>query len=231
MNKKTVERHAGIYYTIRERISLLIYPPNSVIGEAELAEEFNVSRTPIRSVLQQLQFEGLVDIRAGIGTVVTDIDIKTFKEIYDLRLYLTELTAEIVPLEVESKHTDAVESLLVKTKNLYDQHDRVEYARICNELHYVLMTLIGSEPLREICDKLYYHSSRVWFSMLPHLDWNQIVKDQEMETSEMLEVMNRNDIRGVVHVRRAYMHCVLTHISNSLKGDGGVSDDWDSNTF
>ena len=216
---------------IRERISLLIYPPNSVIGEAELAEEFNVSRTPIRSVLQQLQFEGLVDIRAGIGTVVTDIDIKTFKEIYDLRLYLTELTAEIVPLDVESKHTDAVESLLEKTKKLYVLHDRVEYARVCNELHSVLMSLIGSEPLREICDKLYYHSSRVWFSLLPHLDWNQIVKDQEMETSEMLAVMNRNDIRGVVQVRRSYMHCVLAHISNSIKGDDVVSDDWDSKSF
>ena len=70
------ERHSRIYSTIRERISLLEYPPSTVIGENELAKEFGVSRTPIRSVLQRLNFEGLVDIRNGVGTVVTDIDLK-----------------------------------------------------------------------------------------------------------------------------------------------------------
>lgn len=212
------DRRTRIYKTIRERISLLIYPPNSVIGETELAGEFNVSRTPIRSVLQRLHFDGLVQIRTGVGTVVTDVDLKTMKEVYDLRMSLTELSADLSPCEITKEHMIAMESLLERTKNLYGRRDSMGYARLCNDLHEVLMSLIGSKPLREISDNLYYQSARIWVTMLPNLDWDQIITDQELETSEMLAAMRRNDLRGMVQVRRFYLHCVLTRISDYLQG-------------
>ncbi len=222
------DRHNRIYRTIRERISLLIYPPNSVIGETELAGEFKVSRTPIRRVLQRLHFEGLVDIRTGVGTVVTDIDLKTMKEVYDLRMYLTELSAELSPSEIEAVHIDAMENLLVRAENLHGRRDAMGYARLCNDLHELLISLIGSVPLREISDNLYYRSARIWISMLPNLDWNQIVTDQVLETSEMLAAMKRNDLRGMVQVRRFYLHCVLTRISDYLQGNNATSDNGSS---
>ena len=60
LTRETVgDRHQRIYKTIRERISLLYYPPNTVIGETELAGEFNVSRTPIRRVFAAFAFRGI----------------------------------------------------------------------------------------------------------------------------------------------------------------------------
>ncbi len=217
------DRRNRIYKTIRERISLLIYPPNSVIGETELAGEFNVSRTPIRSVLQRLHFEGLVQIRTGVGTVVTDVDLKTMKEVYDLRMSLTELSAELSPIEITEEHILAMESMLERAKNLHGRRDSMGYALLCNDLHEVLMSLIGSKPLQEISDNLYYRSARIWLTMLPNLDWDQIVTDQELETSEMLAAMRRNDLRGMVQVRRFYLHCVLTRISDYLQGNNSLS--------
>ena len=221
LTRETVgDRHQRIYKTIRERISLLYYPPNTVIGETELAGEFNVSRTPIRRVLQRLHFEGLVDIRNGVGTVVTDIDLKTMKEVYDLRMYLSELIAELSPREITKDHLQAMEVLLERTKTMYDQRDSVAYGRLCNELHEVLISLIGSVPLLEITDNLYYRSARIWITYLPNLNWNEIISDQELETSEMFAAMKRNDLRGVVQVRRFYLHCTLSRISDYLKSSG-----------
>ncbi len=216
------DRHQRIYETIRERISLLHYPPHTVIGETELAAEFNISRTPIRRVLQRLHFEGLVDIRNGIGTVVTDIDIKTMKEVYDLRMYLTELISELSPRAITNEHIDAMETLLTRTKLMYDDRNSEAYGRLCNELHEVLVSLIGSDPLREITDNLYYRSARIWITFLPNLIWNDIISEQEIETSEMISAMKRDDIRGVVQVRRFYLHCTVTRISDYLKGAGSL---------
>jgi len=84
------ERFNRIYKAIRERISLLEYAPGAVLNEGLLAQEFGVSRTPIRSVLQRLSYEGLVTTRNGIGTIVTEVDVKTFKDIYALRMRLAE---------------------------------------------------------------------------------------------------------------------------------------------
>ena len=214
------ERHQRIYQVIRERISLLHYPPHTVIGEIELADEFDVSRTPIRRVLQRLQHEGLVDIRSGVGTVVTDIDIKTMKEVYDLRMYLTELISELSPRMISNEHISKLEALLSRTKLMYDVPDSQAYGRLCNELHEVLISLVGSTPLREITDNLYYRSARIWITFLPNLVWSDVIHDQEMETAEIIAAMKRNDIRGVVQVRRYYLHTLLTRISDYLRGVG-----------
>ena len=71
------------------------------------------------------------------------------KEVYDLRMYLSELIAELSPREITKDHLQAMEVLLERTKTMYDQRDSVAYGRLCNELHEVLISLIGSVPLRE----------------------------------------------------------------------------------
>jgi len=70
---------------LRERICLI--PPNQqvVLKEKELADEFGLSRTPIRQVLQKLASEGMVVVRPGVGTVTTTVDGK------DMTRYLTVL--------------------------------------------------------------------------------------------------------------------------------------------
>ena len=63
-----------IYFELRRRICLLDYQPGSRLNERELASEFGVSRTPLRTVLQRLEYDGLILSQHGNGTEVTSID-------------------------------------------------------------------------------------------------------------------------------------------------------------
>jgi DNA-binding GntR family transcriptional regulator len=92
---KSTFRYKAIYNEIRDRICLLQYPPGMMLSENQLASEFGVSRTPIRRVLQRLEFEGLVVSKQGIGTLVTIVDLQYLKEVYALRLKLSELAGEL----------------------------------------------------------------------------------------------------------------------------------------
>src|SRR5262249_7437938 len=56
-----------IYETMRQRIAIRHYPPGAWLKEQEIAAEFGVSRTPVRQALQQLETEGLVEIKNGVG--------------------------------------------------------------------------------------------------------------------------------------------------------------------
>ncbi|MGH1484160.1 MAG: GntR family transcriptional regulator, partial [Geminicoccales bacterium] len=69
------QRAKQIYEELRGRICLLDYEPGAIIKERELANEFGVSRTPLRRVLQKLESDGLVLSKQGHGTVVTEIDL------------------------------------------------------------------------------------------------------------------------------------------------------------
>ena len=92
------ERFERIYRILRDRICLLEYAPGSHLSEEELAQEFEISRTPVRRVLARLESEGLVQSVHGVGTIVTDVDIEELQQVYHLRMELAELIGKLCPI-------------------------------------------------------------------------------------------------------------------------------------
>jgi DNA-binding GntR family transcriptional regulator len=72
--------------------------PGERLTESDLAERFNVSRSPIREALRQLESDGLIKLNQNKGITVSKLSISEIKEIYDLRWllegYATRLSAE-----------------------------------------------------------------------------------------------------------------------------------------
>ena len=68
--------NALIYEAFRKTIILGDVPANTRINEKVLAEELNISRTPIRLAMKQLVNEKLVEHVPKIGIVVKGIRIK-----------------------------------------------------------------------------------------------------------------------------------------------------------
>lgn len=58
---------------LRKRICLEPPTASPVLHEQALAVEFGVSRTPVRQALQRLAYERLVEVRSGVGTVVSPL--------------------------------------------------------------------------------------------------------------------------------------------------------------
>lgn len=59
---------------IRKRICLQPQDGPHLLLEGVLADEFGVSRTPVRQALQRLAYEGLIEVRTGVGSVVSPMD-------------------------------------------------------------------------------------------------------------------------------------------------------------
>ncbi len=212
-----VERFDRIYKEIRERICLLDYQPGTVLNEGLLAEEFEVSRTPVRNVLLRLNYEGLVETRNGVGTIVTDLDFIMFKDIYELRMRLAEMAGDLSPLEPASRVIDALNDLRGRTQQLREKAlDQRGYANICNELHELLLCLIGNHALRETTDLLYYRAARIWLTFLHKLDWKEEVGNLQHEISEIQRALKIGDMHGVGNARRQFLYLTLTRISRHL---------------
>jgi DNA-binding GntR family transcriptional regulator len=62
--------------------------PGQRLKEAEVAEAFGISRTPVREALRILQNSGLLDASPNRGSVVRSYSIDQLREIYDLRILL-----------------------------------------------------------------------------------------------------------------------------------------------
>ncbi|MCB0214058.1 MAG: GntR family transcriptional regulator [Anaerolineae bacterium] len=215
---KATSQFQTMYQEIRDRICLLQYPPGTMLSENKLAAEFGVSRTPIRRVLQRLEFEGLVVSKQGIGTLVTIVDLQYLKEVYALRLKLAELTGELSPIRPTQETVATLETILEKFEAMRDQYDPTELARLYNQFQAEMLAMIGNRPLREISEQLYHQTARVWLQILPDLDWEEEVDIACRELSDVIGALKEKDMQAMAHIRSEHMAMVLGRMSRYLGG-------------
>ncbi|HJT11729.1 MAG TPA: GntR family transcriptional regulator [Dongiaceae bacterium] len=204
------ERFERIYKSIRDRICLLEYQPGERLGEEELAREFHVSRTPIRRVLSKLESEGLLESRHGVGTFVTDVDIDSLAQVFQLRMELAELLGKLDPIPRSEDDLARVRALLARCDKLLKKPDPKAYARLNMDFFQELGAMVGNAPLREISERLYYLTTRIWLKSVPHLNLPDEITVFRREMADILQAMEVGDLEAVGHIRRS-------HISMSVK--------------
>jgi DNA-binding GntR family transcriptional regulator len=214
---------ASIYAEVRDRVCLLVYPPGTMLSENRLAREFGVSRTPIRRALQMLEFDGLVVSTHGVGTIVTTLDMRYLKQVYALRLKLLDLVAELPSGTVTDSDLTLLEGLLDRTVALRDAPpDPVALARAYQSFNEEVNRVIGNRPLREIADRHYYQTARVWLQLLPEMDWRQEVDAITDEITNTVAALRDADLRRLSEVRRHHFQWCLRRMNAVLVGQNLV---------
>jgi DNA-binding GntR family transcriptional regulator len=73
-----------------------------------------------------------------------------------------------------------------------------------------LGAMVGNAPLREISERLYYLTTRIWLKSVPHLNLPDEITVFRREMADILQAMEVGDLEAVGHIRRS-------HISMSVK--------------
>jgi DNA-binding GntR family transcriptional regulator len=204
------ERFERIYGTIRDRICLLEYEPGARLAEEDLARDFGVSRTPIRRVLSRLESEGLLESRHGVGTFVTDVDLDSLAQVFQLRMELAELIGKLDPLPRSPDDLERVRAIVLRCDELLEAPQPKAYARINMDFFQELAAMTGNQPLREISERLYYLTTRIWLKSVPHLNLRDEIIVFRREVADILAAMEVGDLEAVGFIRRS-------HISMSVK--------------
>ena len=76
------------YTQIKKQIVTTSMTPGSVISEAQLIDELNLGRTPIREAIKRLQAENLVTVTPRRGMFVADITVTDLTQIFEVRVVI-----------------------------------------------------------------------------------------------------------------------------------------------
>ena len=103
---------------LRQRIFSRELTPGSWIDELKLAEEYGISRTPLREALKVLATEGLVTMKVRRGAYVTEVSERDLADVYHLLALLESDAAGVV----------AAQATPAQLKELQNLHDELEKA-------------------------------------------------------------------------------------------------------
>jgi DNA-binding GntR family transcriptional regulator len=130
---------------LRQRIFKRELEPGSWIDELKIAEEFGISRTPLREALKVLAAEGLVTMKVRRGAYVTEVSTQDLSDVYHLLSLLESDAAGVVAekatpqeiRELEALHKDletAAKSGTDKTDQFFavNEHFHLRLLEIAN---------------------------------------------------------------------------------------------------
>lgn len=157
-----------VYDILRDEIIDLALEPGSPIDEIQLAERFEMSRTPIREALVRLAAEGLVTTLPNRSTVVSNINFLTLHTFFDALTLMYRVTTRLAAefhtpqdLEIirahqaEFAHAVQEKDALAMISTNRDFHAAIAVAG--QNLYYEgLFTRLLDEGRRIL--RLYYHS-------------------------------------------------------------------------
>jgi DNA-binding GntR family transcriptional regulator len=96
---------------LRQRIFARELAPGSWIDEMRLADEYGISRTPLREALKVLATEGLVTMKMRRGAYVTEVNDKDQRDVYHLLSLLESDAAGMVAAQASDLELAELESI------------------------------------------------------------------------------------------------------------------------
>lgn len=101
MNKESILIQSSLADQAREALRDQIISgklqPNARIDLQHLAQQWNISPTPLRDAVKALESSGLVDIQPRRGVFVASLDRKGLRETFELRMAFEGMAARLAP--------------------------------------------------------------------------------------------------------------------------------------
>lgn len=138
----------ALYQEVAERLRQRIFshelPPGSWIDEQRLAEEYGISRTPLREALKVLASEGLVTLKPRRGCYVTEISAQDLNDIFPLLALLEGRALAEALRRAQPDDLDELESLHDKLERAARDGKIQRFFEINQEFHRRIQELAGN---------------------------------------------------------------------------------------
>jgi len=133
------------------------YPPGERLTEDRLAEDFGVSRNPVREALRVVEAEGFVIMVPRRGAFVASPDATTIADMFAVRARLETLAARLAAERATATDVAGLRALLDDARAATDRVDFGKVAELNSELHLRVIEISGNRWLASIASALYLY--------------------------------------------------------------------------
>lgn len=202
------------YHYLKDKIMRLELEPGTKISEKEIADELNVSRTPVREAFMRLAEEELLDIIPQSGSVVSLIHLGHVEE---GRFIREKIEKEIVALACESFSEEfqfrmetniALQDICAEKNHVHKLYELDE------EFHQILFKGTGKARTWKMLQQLNIHFNRLrMLRLAKDTHWDHIIAQHK----EIYRLIVDKDTAGAVHMMEKHLRLAVIERESLLE--------------
>lgn len=202
-----------IYEIMKDRIIHLKYKPGEVLNEVDIADEFEISRTPIRRVFQMLQSDKLINIIPRYGAHVIPVDFKEMRSIFEITRELDPFAARLATERITPDQIEELEEIMNRMRTYDISKDYQEAIDDDERFHRIIYSSCGNPWLSDILTSLHYHTERLWHYVERYFDNMDLFTES---LGKLLDAIKEKDYdKAELHAREHVDEFILK-IKNEL---------------
>ncbi|HEV1283878.1 MAG TPA: GntR family transcriptional regulator [Bryobacteraceae bacterium] len=194
-----------VHQAIREAILDRRFPPRMRLNVEELASQLGVSLTPVRSAIQLLAAEGLVDVHSRSGTFVATLSRRDLEEIFDIRCALECLAAETAAERLTPEAIERARKLAaIMQKPVKNDSQRKIHEQANSEFHDIIIRASGNQRLADMYESLQAHIAMCRLHRLDE-NWQTRLPQEQKEHQEIIEALEKRDAKALTKALRSHI--------------------------
>jgi GntR family transcriptional regulator, rspAB operon transcriptional repressor len=152
IQKRTISDQ--VYDHVKHLILSGVYEAGEKIPELKIADQFKVSRTPVREALRKLAEYGLITLRPRSYAFVATIDKKEARDISMVRLCLEKLAFRVFAEIATKENYQLIRDIVKKCKQANQSGDHAMAHEYDSQLHLTIAKMTGNGELYEMLHML-----------------------------------------------------------------------------
>ncbi|MBW4482407.1 MAG: GntR family transcriptional regulator [Tildeniella torsiva UHER 1998/13D] len=212
-----------VYYAVRSAILTGALSPGDRLVETQLAEWLQVSRTPLREALRQLQQDSLVTADVSGGLRVTTITAADAEELYDCRLALEALAVAGACTYATDEQLGAIAACVAQaegaTANSHGSLSAESLLDVDYQFHHLIAESSGNRRLVSLLDSLF---DAMALLRIQTLQKNPNVLDIRLEHRQIYEAILTRDPEVAVAAITQHLRASKIRVVKEIEGSQPV---------
>ncbi len=129
------------------------------LQEREIADFFQVSRTPLREAIRKLEHDGFLTNVPYRGVFVRNYTKGEIETLFELRSELEAMAARLASERASNEDIDKLKKMIARSKKIHSSRSKDETIRSTVELHMLIAEMSGNPWLYKIIKQIQIHCS------------------------------------------------------------------------
>ncbi|KAA3658520.1 MAG: GntR family transcriptional regulator [Chloroflexi bacterium] len=197
-----------VYETLRAAIMAGNLRPGDKLVIDSLKVELDVSTIPIRTALQRLEGQGLVNIRPHTGAVVSNISLHDVAEIFTLLEALESIAFGAASQKITPPSLTKIEAIVKQMDDAVKAEDSDKWASLNSEFHIMVAHVAGMPLLKEFTARVLGRWDRIYSLYLREYVLSRMADAQE-DHHQMIQLLKIQDADGLSELAKQHNHRAL----------------------